>query len=273
MIEHATKLKADFSEAAKPLRTMLGNADPLLSWMIFTSLSVLVFILLWFYGLAQRAITADHTHITPGIGIIYIAASLHCLWRCLVISREADAERRLGELITGGRGNRGGQGLANAEAATAAAGGGSNDGLVAEHVRELEIKAKFLGPGQRFDQTLLLRVLAERLRGSNEFGAFASDLVMKLGLFGTIVGFIIMLAPIAGLDTENQAAIKSSMALMSDGMAVAMYTTLAGLVGSILIKIQYQFVEVATARLFAAAVGLTEVHVVPALERRAGAAR
>jgi hypothetical protein len=263
MTEHATKLKADFSEAAKPLRTMLGNADPLLSWMIFTSVTILVFILLWFYGLAQKAVTADHTHITLGIGVIYVAASLHCLWRCLVISREAEAERRLGELIT--RGNRSGQILASV--------GAGADGLVAAHVRNLETKAKLLGAGQRFDQTLLLRVLAERLSGSNEFGAFTSDLVMKLGLFGTIVGFIIMLAPIAGLDTENQAAIKSSMALMSDGMAVAMYTTLAGLVGSILIKVQYQFVEVATARLFAAAVALTEVYVVPALERKAGAAR
>ena len=55
---------------------------------------------------------------------------------------------------------------------------------------------------------------------------------MKLGLFGTIVGFIMMLAPIAGLNGDDQAAIKSSMTLMSAGMAVAMYTTLAGLVGS-----------------------------------------
>jgi hypothetical protein len=57
------------------------------------------------------------------------------------------------------------------------------------------------------------------------------------------------------------------MALMSAGMAVAMYTTLAGLVGSILIKIEYQFVEAATARLFTSAVALTEVHVIPVLER------
>jgi uncharacterized membrane protein len=49
-------------------------------------------------------------------------------------------------------------------------------------------------------------------------------------------------------------------------MAVAMYTTLAGLVGSILIRIEYQFVEWATSRLFASTVALTEVHVIPLLE-------
>ena len=48
---------------------------------------------------------------------------------------------------------------------------------------------------------------------------------MKLGLLGTIIGFILMLAPIAGLDAADRASVKSSMGLMSDGMAVAMYTT------------------------------------------------
>ena len=111
-----------------------------------------------------------------------------------------------------------------------------------------------------------MRGLAGRLRGSNQFGAFASDTLMKLGLLGTIIGFIMMLAPIAGLDPGDRAPIRSSMNLMSDGMAVAMYTTLAGLVGSILVKIQYYMLDDATAKLFAYAVGLTEVRVVSVLE-------
>jgi hypothetical protein len=45
-----------------------------------------------------------------------------------------------------------------------------------------------------------------------------------------------------------------------------MYTTLAGLVGSILLKIQYYMLDAATARVFSHAVRLTETHVVPALE-------
>ena len=60
---------------------------------------------------------------------------------------------------------------------------------------------------------------------------------------------------------------KSSMGLMSDGMAVAMYTTLAGLVGSILVKIQYYVLDAATSGV-RAGVRLTETRIVPALERR-----
>ena len=89
-------------------------------------------------------------------------------------------------------------------------------------------------------------------------------------VIGTIIGFIIMLAPIASLDAADKVAMKSSMGLMSDGMAVAMYTTLAGLIGSILVRIQYYMLDSATQRVFSDAVVLTETHVTPALERRLG---
>ena len=113
----------------------------------------------------------------------------------------------------------------------------------------------------------MLRSLADALRGPNQLGAYAGDALMKLGLLGTIIGFIMMLAPIAGLDAADQASVKSSMGLMSDGMAVAMYTTLTGLIGSILVQTQYYMLDKATQRLFGLATNLTEVFVVSVLER------
>jgi biopolymer transport protein ExbB/TolQ len=116
-----------------------------------------------------------------------------------------------------------------------------------------------------------LRGLADALRGPNQLGSFASDTLMKLGLLGTIVGFILMLAPVAGLDVGDKLSVKSSMGLMSDGMAVAMYTTLSGLIGSILVQTQYYMLEEATQKLFALATDLTEVFVVSVLEREQNA--
>ncbi|WP_333794273.1 MotA/TolQ/ExbB proton channel family protein [Hyphomicrobium sp.] len=246
-------------------------ADPVLSWLIFATVNLLTFVLLWFYGLAEKALTSDPTYITLFIMLIYVATSLHCLSRCLAISREAEAEKRLAASISSANDKH--SRILEIAQGSDSGGGNLDNGLVADHIRNLVTTSKLSDPDRKFDQTLLLRVLAERLSGSNSFGAFASDLAMKLGLFGTIVGFIMMLAPIAGFNAEDQAAIKSSMPLMGEGMAVAMYTTLAGLVASILIKIQYQFVENATARIFTSAVALTEVHVVPVLERQAGRAR
>lgn len=229
---------------------------PLLRWLIFTGVTAFAAILLWRYGLIRLMLVSDRTYLSSVIVLIYVGASLHCLWRTIVVSRESDAGQRVAARI-----ETGGADVAALDPASAPA-----DGLVAEHIRDLALKARTQGRG-RLDQTLLLRSLADRLRGSNGFGAFAGDTVMKLGLLGTVVGFIIMLAPIAALDASDKATMKSSMGLMSEGMAVAMYTTLVGLVGSILLRIQYYMLDAATAKVFSRAVTLTETRVVPALER------
>jgi hypothetical protein len=238
-------------------RVELPGRDPLPPWLIFTGVSLFAVVLLWYFGLIGRMVASDPTHISLIISVLYVASSLHCLWRVLAISREGDAALKAAQAVVGN-----GRRVLTEEILP--------PGLVSGHIRDLATKAALQG-GERLDQTLLLRVLASRLRGSNAFGAFASDTLMKLGLLGTIIGFIMMLAPIAGLDTENREAVRSSMSLMSDGMAVAMYTTLVGLAGSVLLKIQYSLLDSATAKIFAFAVDLTEVHVVSALDSRAPA--
>lgn len=230
-----------------------ARQDPLVLWLIFSGLSLFAFFLCWFFGLAQKMFSADRTGISALIVGLYVLSSAHCFWRVLTVSREAAAADATGRFVRGDKS------------------GSLPAGVVGAHIAEVKQKASLQGGG-KVDQSILLRVLAEKLRGSNAFGAFAGDALMKLGLFGTIVGFIMMLAPMSGLDTENQAAVKTSMSMMSEGMAVAMYTTLTGLVGSILLKIQYAFVDTATDRIFVDAAALTEVHVIPALERQAGAA-
>jgi len=229
---------------------------PLLFWMIFTGLCIFAVVLLWRYGLIRLMLTSDRTYISSVIAILYIVTSCHCFWRTRAVAREGETASRCRAILSASDAAN-----ANIDAEVMPA------GIVTDHIRSLVMKAKAQSAG-RVDQTLLLRSLADRLRGSNGFGAFASDTLMKLGLLGTIVGFIIMLAPIATLDAADKAAMKSSMGLMSDGMAVAMYTTLAGLVGSILVRIQYYMLDAATQQVFSDAVTLTETRVTPVLERQ-----
>jgi hypothetical protein len=237
--------------------TRAPERGALLLWMIFTGLSVFAAVLLWRYGLLHLMLTSDRTYISSVIAVLYIVTCIHCFLRTRAIAREGAVGERCRAILV----SPDGASTLQREAQTLPR------GLVTDHIKSLIEKAKAQAKG-RIDQTLLLRSLADRLRGSNAFGSFASDTLMKLGLLGTIIGFIIMLAPIATLDAADKVAMKSSMGLMSDGMAVAMYTTLAGLVGSILVKIQYYMLDAATQRVFSDAVTLTETHVTPVLERR-----
>ena len=250
------------SSDKRPSSAYAPERAPLLRWLIFTGATVFAGVLLWRYGLLAQMIASDRTYISSVIGLLYVGASVHCFRRTLAVAREGDEERQAARLVEAAGAN-----AVFLEDGSVEGYGRLPSGLVGTHIRDIELKARTQG-ARRLDQALLLRGLADRLRGSNGFGGFASDTLMKLGLLGTIIGFIIMLAPIAGLDVGDKATMKTSMGVMSEGMAIAMYTTLAGLVGSILLRIQYYMLDSATASVFSRAVRLTETRVVPALERR-----
>ena len=74
-------------------------------------------------------------------------------------------------------------------------------------------------------------------------GWFAADSVLKLGLLGTIIGFILMLAPISKLSGYDAASLQAALGEMSAGMAVALYTTLTGLVANLLLRLQFQILS------------------------------
>src|SRR5258708_5489839 len=81
-----------------------GDRGPLLRWLVFTGLCVFAFVLLWRFGLLRQMVAGDRTYLSSIIALLYVAASLHCLWRTIVISREGDAARRVAALIAAGSG-------------------------------------------------------------------------------------------------------------------------------------------------------------------------
>lgn len=82
--------------------------------------------------------------------------------------------------------------------------------------------------------------LESRMERWLNHGWFAADLCLKIGLLGTIIGFILMLSPIRDLTAFDPANLQNALKAMSGGMAVALYTTLAGLASHILLRLQYQ---------------------------------
>jgi hypothetical protein len=233
--------------------------------MIFTGVTLFGFAIAWRYGLLQLMTAQDRSGISIFICVLYVAISGHCLASIITISREINSAHRVRDRVTSG------VSAYRTEGRRVVTDDGTTlpTGRITDYIRNLVIKAETRGGEQRLDQTLLLRGLADKLRSPMQFGSFAGDALLKLGLLGTIVGFILMLLPLATLETFDATSMKSSMKVMSGGMAVAMYTTLAGLVGSILVKAQYYILDNASAYLFDVTTDLTEVFVVSTLERKA----
>ena len=71
----------------------------------------------------------------------------------------------------------------------------------------------------------------------------ACDVLLRLGLLGTIIGFIMMLLPVSDIREFDSSVMQQLLATMSGGMAVALYTTLTGLITSTLLRFQYYILE------------------------------
>jgi len=70
-------------------------------------------------------------------------------------------------------------------------------------------------------------------------GWFVSDILITLGMIGTVVGFIYMLSTSFGsIDVSQPHTMRTALSKMSTGMGTALYTTASGLVCSLLLKLQ-----------------------------------
>ena len=80
----------------------------------------------------------------------------------------------------------------------------------------------------------------------SDVGWFISESCLALGMIGTVTGFLIMLGTaFANVDVTNATTLQQALSDMATGMSTALWTTLVGLVCSLIIKVQLVNLEVA----------------------------
>tara|TARA_B100000579_G_scaffold382641_1_gene351931 strand:+ start:783 stop:1106 length:324 start_codon:yes stop_codon:yes gene_type:complete len=73
--------------------------------------------------------------------------------------------------------------------------------------------------------------------------SFIVDLLIRLGLVGTVIGFILMLQSVTLIENFDIGLMQDLMKNMSTGMMVALYTTLTGLITAIVLMLQNKYLE------------------------------
>ena len=72
-----------------------------------------------------------------------------------------------------------------------------------------------------------------------DVGWFIAESCLALGMVGTVTGFLYMLGTaFENIDITNATTLQDALASMARGMSTALYTTLTGLIASLIIKIQ-----------------------------------
>ena len=76
-------------------------------------------------------------------------------------------------------------------------------------------------------------------------GWFVAETCLALGMVGTVTGFLYMLGTaFENIDISNVITLQDALASMARGMSTALYTTLTGLIASLIIKVQLVNYEV-----------------------------
>ena len=79
----------------------------------------------------------------------------------------------------------------------------------------------------------------EQITNLEEVGWFAAGFFTSVGMIGTVIGMIWALKGFIGVNIAEVASVQKLISDMVYGVSTALYTTLVGLVCSILLKLQY----------------------------------
>ncbi|MGR8921371.1 MAG: MotA/TolQ/ExbB proton channel family protein [Gammaproteobacteria bacterium] len=210
-----------------------------LVWLTITGLSVFGAIVCWHEGLIDLLVASDRSHISLVIGMLYVIGSAHCARRARVLSLEGDAVRALarhiGDRVVDVRSNGGAAVDVDGHAVDV-------HSIMGEHLAAL-VRRGHGDANQDNEQSTLVDTLVAETKGSHDLGWFMVDVLLKLGLLGTIVGFILMLGSVADTASLDVNTMQKVLKQMSNGMGTALYTTLAGLAGSMALGLQYLLLE------------------------------
>ncbi len=81
--------------------------------------------------------------------------------------------------------------------------------------------------------------ILDEFSSSQEISWFVSDVLLTLGMLGTILGYIYMIeVGFALMDPANIHSMQASLKSMAIGWGTALYTTASGLICSLLLKMQ-----------------------------------
>lgn len=234
----------------------------LLKWLILTGLIAFSFIIAWNEGVFSLLFSIDKSHISQVIALIYLLLTMHCARLIYIISSQTNLSRKVDSMIK------------------------DEDKLelkvddediyinmkklpscfMTDYIGDLYYTNKNASSSEEVSSASdLIDVYESRLKGPQEIGWFVSDMMLKLGLLGTIIGFIFMLGSVAGIADFDVSNMQKILQHMSNGMGTALYTTLAGLICSILSAMQYHMIDRHVDELIELTRHLTQVHVIPKL--------
>lgn len=187
---------------------------PFYGWLLITGVILFGAYLLWDFGLFHQLVQQDITYLSTIILILFTAVTLYLGIAAWKLSQQIRYTFNL-----------------DSE--------NNPQSWAAEHLALLHWQRE---QAANESESLLAR-LVERIHRGHTNGWFFSDILMRLGLIGTVIGFVLMLSTVYQLKENDIQALQQLLGTMGSGMQVALYTTLSGLGCALLVSIQCQWLD------------------------------
>src|SRR5690606_16266348 len=101
---------------------------------------------------------------------------------------------------------------------------------------------------------------ASQMRRPGRTGIFVADMMYKMGMLGTVIGFIAMLVSMRELGEFDVETMRAALQQMTGGMAIALLTTITGLVCGVLLRLQFNILDGLAMHVLRRSVRLTELY-------------
>ena len=228
-----------------------GAFDAVLKWVLLMALIAVATVISYDYGLLDYLFGADKSRITVLIAVLYVGFSGHCLWILVELAREYRRALQIKETLA-----------RSTKVPELPQGGMMIDRYMSDLIRSREHPSEVEGNAH-----LLMMSLGASLRRRTKIGTYGADLLYKLGMLGTMVGFVMMLNSMGDLSSFDVDTLRGALQQMIAGMAVSLLTTIAGLIGGILLRLEYNIADALVTDISQTAVSFTEVSLLPLLAR------
>lgn len=236
-----------------------------LVWLIISGVISFLLLLGWHQDILHLLFATDRSKISVAIVLLYAGVTIHCAVRSFYISSELNCFKQIEAAIIGK------QTLRMTITDNKVKVNGSEvlpDCLAADYIHDLITQANAEQQDPETGEPAYpnhIECYQSKLRSPHEMGWFIADIMIKMGLLGTIIGFIFMLASVSNITDFDVTSMQKILGHMSAGMGTALYTTMAGLVCSAWAALQYQILDRGADDLITEMRYLTQVYVLPSL--------
>jgi hypothetical protein len=214
----------------------------LYKWLIANSFAALLVYIAWLQDWITLVFESDASYLSVVILVAFIVFWLISSYQIINLNRE------VGRFLTG-----------------------ASIGVAADYFGKLRHKAEKLHGHHPLEQGMLAAALRARLILPAQMLNYVANMLLLLGLIGTVVGFVIAVGGLGDslAGGSNLQRIQSVLGQIVNGMGVALFTTLVGsILGGLWLQLHYQMLARAVGGLVVEIVERADVDVIPELSGR-----